>query len=155
MIFTAEISGLGLVIALIWYLASTFLNDAKKSKKKIDASDKTESIFDFNKIRELIENSSNETELEIEDNNFQQNDYNEDLSSKVKNDLNDQNNLIDLNIESNEKHQSLYSVKKSEYSYKKNNKTSSKIYNILKNKNELQKAIILKEILDKPKALQR
>ena len=154
MIYTAEISGLGLVIALIWYLASTFLNNTKKSKK-IDASNKTESIFDFNKIRELIENSNNETQLEIEDNNFQQNDYNEDLSSKVKNDLNDQNNLIDLNIESNEKHQSLYSVKKSEYSYKKNNKTSSKIYNILKNKNEFQKAIILKEILDKPKALQR
>ena len=51
MIYTAEISGLGLVIALIWYLASTFLNDTKKSKKKIDASHKAESIFDINKIR--------------------------------------------------------------------------------------------------------
>ena len=62
---------------------------------------------------------------------------------------------MDSIIESNEKKQSLNSVKKSESPYKKNNKTSFKIYNILKNKNELQKAIILKEILDKPKALQR
>ena len=62
---------------------------------------------------------------------------------------------MDSIIESNEKKQSLNSFKKSESSYKKNNKTSFKIYNILKNKNELQKAIILKEILDKPKALQR
>ena len=65
MIYTAEISGLGLVIAIVWYLASTFLNDFKKSKNKVDAED-PKSIFDIKTLKaKLLEISKSNLDLEI------------------------------------------------------------------------------------------
>ena len=66
MIYTAEISGLGLVVAIIWYLASTFLNDFKKSKNKVDAED-SKSIFDFTTLKaKLLEISKSNLDISNE-----------------------------------------------------------------------------------------
>ena len=154
MIYTAEFSGLGIVIALIWYIASTFLNDHKKSKKKVDAK-KSNSIFD-----ELLKNLSNNT---IEKLNLNDTDNLDDLinDSEIY-DIEDQN--LSINNDSDEnvkkdlhdviKNKKLVNLSKT-FLNRSKNKPANYISNMLKNKKELQKAILLKEVLGKPKALKR
>ena len=67
MIYTAEMSGLSIVIALIWFIASTLLNDKKKkSSNKVDAikvDKKTSSLFDLQGIRNFLEKQIEEPVL--------------------------------------------------------------------------------------------
>tara|TARA_B100001250_G_C19718158_1_gene752538 strand:+ start:17 stop:466 length:450 start_codon:yes stop_codon:yes gene_type:complete len=149
MIYTAEISGLGLVVAIVWYLASTFLNDFKKSKNKVGAED-SKSIFDFTTLKaKLLEISksnldiSNEVVDKIENEEKSQEPFNNALSNEV-----------DLDQKEN-KNNDKFSSKEVNISNEKIDQPSLNILKILKNKNEFHKAILLKEILDKPKALRK
>ena len=149
MIYTAEISGLGLVVAIVWYLASTFLNDFKKSKNKVDAED-SKSIFDFTTLKaKLLEISksnldiSNEVVDKIENEEKSQEPFNNALSNEV-----------DLDQKEN-KNNDKFSSKEVNISNEKIDQPSFNILKILKNKNEFHKAILFKEILDKPKALRK
>ena len=150
MIYTAEFSGLGLIIALIWFLASTFLNKHKKSNKKVDAENPG-SIFNFNKIKDLLENSIKESDLDISiDNTVNDEIENQDSYEAINNDVNDKDDL-------NQKNKNTVNISNKKKKHLKNNvnKSTFNVLNILKNKKELQKSIILKEILDKPKALRK
>ena len=145
MIYTAEFSGLGIVIALIWYIASTFLNDHKKSKKKVDAK-KSGSIFD-----ELLKNLSNNVIEKINSDNLIDNQENSSNINSSDEDQKDDLNKLDLDIVNKNVSANLDKTLLN----RSKNRSANYISNILKNKKELQKAILLKEVLGKPKALKR
>lgn len=167
MIYTAEFSGLSIIIALIWFIASSVLNDKKKSKnneneKSISNNFNLKNIRDFlnnyeltkawkkyqekpdlissehldHSIEDSIINSiENEKIIELADSNT--------IHKKQSNQIGKDANYSKKNIFSKKYHK--------QYSYK----TKGNLLRILKNKKELQKAILLKEIIDKPKALRR
>ena len=151
MIYTAEISGLGLVVAIIWYLASTFLNDFKKSKNKVAAKD-SKSIFDFTTFKtKLLEISKSNLDLDISNEVVDKIDNEENSDELINNTL---FNEVDLKKEKNQNNDKILSEKLN-ISNDKIDHPSFNILKTLKNKNEFYKAILLKEILDKPKALRK
>ena len=151
MIYSAEFSGLGLIIALIWYIASTFLNDHKKSKKKVDAK-KSISFVDL-LLKQLSDTSiKKEINLKEESDNLDVVIEDPMINEMTKQDLSEL--IPNSNVVTNNKKNISKKVNKNIF---ENTKKSSALYisNILKNKRELQKAILLKEVLGKPKALKR
>lgn len=151
MIYSAEFSGLGLIIALIWYIASTFLNDHKKSKKKVDAK-KSISFVDL-LLKQLSDTSiKKEINLKEESDNLDVVIEDPMINEMTKQDLSEL--IPNSNVVTNNKKNISKKVNKNIF---ENTKKSPALYisNILKNKRELQKAILLKEVLGKPKALKR
>ena len=151
MYYVAEIGNLGFIIALIWFIVSSLLN---KNKKKSDESISTDqivekdSIFDFNKLIENLKttaqshlNNNNIQDVEILDDNDNI-DENKNSETKVKNISREENN---------QKTKNEISLTET----KQRNLFKKSLYYKLRNKNELQQAIIFKEILDKPVSLKK
>lgn len=155
MVHLADLGNLGIIIALIWWIASSFLGKKNKQKRIsniADSSDnapqeKKQGIFDWiaNLEGKSIEQFIPEFgEIKSGDNEFEipvKVELKDDEVTKKKAPLPDE-----LAVE----HQKLLHT---ETPVSRN--TLSTLGEKLGNRNELQQAIILKEILDKPVALRK
>ncbi|MAV59359.1 MAG: hypothetical protein CMG07_05350 [Candidatus Marinimicrobia bacterium] len=172
MIHTAEFNGLGLIIFLIWFIASSLLQKNKKNKKNSiepDDLDENSNPFSMQDLRSLFDNSLNKLKtdnnlvIEPEDNyNFitEKSDNDNIIESIDRNDLKQNEDEIETDISGlNRLGKKIQNNFKSDDNFiisKKNKISINKSLNkVFQNKNELRRAILLKEILDKPKALRK
>lgn len=172
MIYTAEFNGLGLIVFLIWFIASSLLQKNKKNNKdsiELDDKDENSNSFSMQDLRSLFDNSLNKLKT---DSNFameSDNNYNVDSENLDSDKVNENIDYTDFNqkekeIDSENTNKIQFSTKLQDHSKsninsiigKKNKINVPKNLNrVFKSKNELRKAILLKEILDKPKALRK
>ena len=172
MIYTAEFNGLGLIIFLIWFIASSFLQKNKKKKDdstELDDKDENYNSFSIQDLRSLFDNSLNKLKIDSNfatesDNNYSFDSENLDGDNVKENidytDLNQNEDETDIenakNIQFNTKIKDHFKSNKNSIISKKNKINVSRSLNrVFQSKNELRKAILLKEILDKPKALRK
>ena len=139
MIILAEIQP-GVVFLLLWGLLSWF--SSKKKKKSIELNE--DSIIDNNdllgKLNILKDNIFNKEDSFVEPSAFEV--YNEENNNEV----------VDFNNKSFKKNQNdIYEEKNIKRNYSKDN--DSKYIDILKTNLNLKNAIIMKEILDKPRSI--
>ena len=171
MIYTAEFNGLGLIVFLIWFIASSLLQKNKKNNKdsiELDDKDENSNSFSMQDLRSLFDNSLNKLKT---DRNFameSDNNYGVDSENLDSDKVNENIDYIDFNqkeeeIDSENANKIQFSTEQQGYSKFNNSIISKKnkinvpksLNRVFKSKNELRKAILLKEILDKPKALRK
>lgn len=169
MIYTAEFNGLGLIVFLIWFIASSLLQKNKKNNKdsiELDEKDENSNSFSMQDLRSLFDNSLNK--LKTDSNFAMESDNNYDVDSENL-DSDKVNENIDFNqrekeIDSENANKIQFSTKLQGHSRSNKNLIISKknkinvpksLNRVFKSKNELRKAILLKEILDKPKGLRK
>ncbi len=155
MFYLADIGNIGILIALIWWIASSLLGKKNKRKKiqhiedvnETESSQKKPGIFDWlpelekkpieDIFPDLFKVEQEEPEFEIPEV--------EDIADEITVEPPQQSVTDEIVV----KHESILHPDTVQ-SY-----THSKLRKKLQDKNELQQAILLKEILDKPVALRK
>jgi len=172
MIYTAEFNGLGLIVFLIWFIASSLLQKNKKNNKdsiELDDKDENSNSFSMQDLRSLFDNSLNK--LKTDSNFAMESDNNYDVDSENLDSDKVNENIDPTDFNQKEKKIDSENTNKIQFSTKQQGHSKSNINSIIgkknkinvpknlnrvfKSKNELRKAILLKEILDKPKALRK
>ena len=165
MYYLAEIGNLGFIIALIWFIFSSLLNKNKKKKndetESLDQKIEEVPIIDLNRINKkkkpifnfnsFIENLKNIAESESNNSEISNDLENLNKNIKLDENINSETKIDKISSYDKQKSEKIVSFAKG----KKNKRSIRLLSNKLKNKNILQEAIILKEILDKPIALRK